>query len=127
MARATTIKWEIANLEEFIADLERVNSQAERGMTVALHDEAKQQLDRSQILVPVLTGALKDSGFVGTVQRWARGLEVKFGYGSPYAIYQHFANYEHDDGRKGFLADPVKYSRRGFVARIKATLGRYLR
>lgn len=127
MARSTTIKWEIVNLEEFIADLERMEAQAERGMGIAIHEEARQQLDRSQILVPVDTGALKGSGFVGTVQRWARGLEVKFGYGSPYAIYQHYGNYEHDDGRKNFLADPVKYSRRGLVARIKATLGRYLR
>jgi hypothetical protein len=126
MARATTVKLEIENIEEFIRNLEAKQQDVERGAQVALRDEARQILDRSQILVPVDTGRLRDSGFVGIVGRWARGWEIKFGYGAPYALYQHFGNYEHDDGRKGYLEDPVKYSRKGLVDRLRSVIARYL-
>ena len=126
MARASVVKLEITNLPEFLADLERIEVQAEKGMNAALRSEADHMLDRADILVPVLHGDLKASRFVGLITRWAKGTEIKFGYGSPYAIYQHFGNYEHDDGRRLFLEQPVKYARRGLVARIKTVLARYL-
>ena len=126
MARASVVKLEIVNLQEFIANLERMEAQAERGMSAALRSEADHMMDRADILVPVRTGKLKGSRFVGLVHRVARGMEIKFGYGSPYAIYQHFGHYEHDDGRRLFLEQAVKYSRRGLVDRIKTVLARYL-
>lgn len=127
MARGTVVKLEIENLDEFIRNLAEKQRQAERGVTVALREEADQMLDRSEVFVPVRTGALRESRFVGLVGRWSRGLEIKFGYGSPYALYQHFGHYEHDDGRRLFLEDPVKYSRRGLADRLRATIARFLR
>ena len=124
---ASTIKLEIVNLPEFLANLEQMEYKAERGMTVALYQEAERTMRRATSEVPTLTGALAGSGFVGLVGRWAKGLEVKFGFGSPYALYQHFGNYEHDDGKQKFLEDPVRWSRRGLVSRMKAILVRALR
>ena len=126
MARTSVVKLEIVNLQEFLADLERMEQRAERGMSAALRSEADHMMDRADILVPVDTGRLRDSRFIGPVHRWAKGMEIKFGYGSPYAIYQHFGHYEHDDGRRLFLEQPVKYSQRGLGARIRAVLARYL-
>lgn len=127
MARGQTVTLEIENLPAFIADLERMEERADRAMSVALVDEADQIMDRADILVPVDDGELKRSRFVGLVHRWLRGLEIKFGYGSPYALYQHYAYWEHDDGRRLFLEQPVRYSRRGLADRLKSTLVRYLR
>jgi hypothetical protein len=126
MARASVVKLEIANLHEFIANLERMERQAERGMSAALRSEADHMMDRADVLVPVATGALRGSRFIGLVHRWSRGLEIRFGYSSPYGVYQHFGHYEHDDGRRLFLEQPVKYSRRGLVSRIKMVLARFL-
>jgi hypothetical protein len=126
MARGQNVTLEIENLQQFLNDLEALERNAERGASAAIRNEAAEILDRSQIIVPVLTGKLAGSGFVGLVNRWSRGVEVKFGYGSPYALYQHFGHYEHDDGRRLFLEQPVRYSRRGLVDRIKRTLLRYL-
>lgn len=116
----------IENLPEFLADLERVGSSAEKACSYALREEAQQMLDRSDILVPVDQGDLLGSGFVGLVNRWARGLEIKFGYGEPYAIYQHFGHYEHDDGQRLFLERGAKYSRKGLADRLRAALRRFL-
>lgn len=125
MARATTIKFQIENMDEFIANLEQQTDKANRGMEAALRDEAQRTLLRAQGEVPVDTGRLRGSGFVGVPSRWSNGMEIKFGFGTPYALYQHYGNYEHDDGKSQFLADPVKWSRRGLSARVRAVLVRY--
>lgn len=129
MARATNVTFEIdsKSMAQFLADLERLGVQAEKGTSIALRQEAEQMMDRADILVPVKTGALKSSRFIGLVHRWSRGLEIKFGYSSPYALYQHFGHYEHDDGRRLFLESPVKYSRRGLADRMRLVIARYLR
>ena len=127
MGRATTIKLDFVNLDEFLADIARLSPKAEKGMEVALYKEAERTMARADPLVPTLTGALAGSGFVGMVTRWARGLEIKYGYGSPYALYQHYAHYEHDDGQRLFLEGPARWSRRGLSDRVKAILVRALR
>lgn len=125
MARATTIKFQIENLDEFIANLEAMERRANDGMEAALRDEAGRTMRRAEGEVPQLTGKLKGSGFVGIPSRWANGMEIRFGFGTPYALYQHYGNYKHDDGKQMFLADPVKWSRRGLSARVRAVLVRY--
>lgn len=127
MARRGNIDFEIVNLEQFLADLERVEARATEGMSAALRQEADHMMDRADILVPVRTGKLKGSRFVGIVGRWSRGLEIKFGYATPYALYQHYGHYEHDDGQRLFLERPVKYAFKGSLQRMKLTLLKYLR
>jgi hypothetical protein len=124
-ARGVTL--EIENLHEFLRDLEVAESKAYRTVDAALRDHAKNVLDRSQILVPVDQSELRDSGFVGLVHRWARGFEIRFGYGAAHALYQHYGHYEHDDGRRLFLEQPLKYSRPQFLNRMKVMWARYLR
>lgn len=128
MARAAVVKFEFVNKADFLRALERLGPQADAGMEVALRQEAGKIMGRSEGMVPQDTGALVASGFVGVPHRVARGVEVTFGYSSPYALYQHYGNYDHPNGgQKQFLSKPTKSARSGLVARVRAVLERYLR
>lgn len=84
----------------------------------ALYEEANVIFNKSQKLVPVVTGALAGSGRVTVPSVNASGVEVEIGYGgaaAPYAIYVHerldlnhkYAGAKNAQAQAKFLEQPV--------------------
>ena len=105
-------------------------------LTVGLHDvladvlkaEAEAILAQSQGLVPVVTGRLRDSGFVEASEQPA---EAAVGYGgasAPYALAVHEALHEIGADGRGpkFLERAVGEALPGMAARMADALGREL-
>lgn len=72
---------------------------AERALAGALQETGERALKAAQQVVPVNTGALRDSGYVT-----AEGLAVELGFTAPHApqVHEDLAA-PHDDGQAKFL------------------------
>lgn len=75
------------------ATLQRLGSQAERALGVALYQEAERVMAKSKSEVPVgVSGHLRSGGFVRLPRRDATSVIVELGYGgdaADYALYVH--------------------------------------
>jgi len=123
---------EIVGTKEVQKKLQRLAIKYGVAYTTAIKDEAKELLEESKEQVPVLTGALKNSGRVFSERN-----DVIVAYGgvmmheaggeqdtSKYAIPQHERlDYNHPRGGKAkYLEDPFKKRVGTIVARVNAKI-----
>jgi hypothetical protein len=82
--------------------------------------------DSKKNYVPVDLGALRDSGFVGNVERRGEELSVTLAFGgptAPYAIIQHERpDFVHPVGSWKYLEIPLNQAIPGMARRIAASL-----
>lgn len=104
----------------------------------AIYEEANVIFNRSQQLVPVVTGALAGSGRVEPPSVNASGVEVEIGYGgsaATYAIYVHerldlnhrYAGAKNSQAQAKFLEEPVLEGVPGIGSRLAARVEALLR
>jgi bacteriophage HK97-gp10 putative tail-component len=77
---------DVTGLDTVQRALQRLGQQVEQAMVQAMRAEAERVLEASQPLVPVDTGALRQSG---ETRALPDGAEVRYGAGLDYAIVVH--------------------------------------
>lgn len=98
-----------ASLRRVIANIERRAQQMKRDAAGFIGERAHETLRDSQKEVPVSTGELVESGFVGPVETRPGTIEATIGYTAPHALAVHEdLTARHDDGKAKFLEDPVR-------------------
>lgn len=113
---------EVKGLDELIQAFYSVGAESEvqQSFQQSLYEEANVVFARSQMLVPVDTGALRSSGQVSQPKMDGKTAYVEISYGGPsasYALYVHesFDNHKEPTQRK-YLEQPLN-ERAPFVAR----------
>ena len=93
-----------------------------------LLEEAQDTMDASRGEVPVDTGALRDSGDVGSLNVSGSRAAVEFGYSASYAVIVHEdMNNHHDDGGPKFLEGPTLARAGGLGSRLAPDIKAVLR
>lgn len=116
------VEWQ--GLAEMVQAFDRLRAQALPAMGVALGREGDAILQQSQALVPVDTGALRDSAMrIGPeTTRTAVVVELRYGrFGLvPYALEQHEnVLYQHPHGGQAhYLSQPLFTATSGMVDRL---------
>lgn len=96
---------------------------AVRGLAAGLYKEAEGIMTLSkQAYVPVLTGALRNSGFVASPRIKTNKASVDLGFGGPAAPYAVFVHENlhafHHVGQAKYLEIPLLGARRGMPKRL---------
>lgn len=97
-------------------ELDRISRELERQTERALLVEAEALGESAQEIVPVQTGALRDSKEI-TTRDVAGGIESVVSFGGPSAPYATLVHERSSTGRK-FLETPLMAAERGFLARL---------
>jgi len=110
---------------ELQAVLRAAQVEAPKAVAIAIYEEANVIFAKSQILVPVDTGALRGSGGVSAIQGSGRGMYVDIFYGGPaasYALYVHeiIGNYHNPPTQAKYLEQPFMES----LAQIQNNISR---
>jgi hypothetical protein len=97
---------------ELQAVLRAAQLEAPKAVAIAIYEEANVIFAKSQVLVPVDTGALRGSGGVSAIQGSGQGMYVDIFYGGPaasYALYVHeiIGNYHKPPTQAKYLEQPV--------------------
>lgn len=106
----------IKGTEQLIQAMRRVSSTEHRRAQKAMDEGAKFIVDYSNEIVPLDTGALRDSSFNQETANTPKRIEQTIGYGSPaadvnpksgihpgeYAVTQHQDAWKHQNGRERF-------------------------
>ena len=100
---------------ELQAVLRAAQLQAPKAVAIAIYEEANVIFAKSQVLVPVDTGALRGSGGVSAIQGSGQGMYVDIFYGGPaasYALYVHeiIGNYHKPPTQAKYLEQPFMQS-----------------
>lgn len=87
-------------------------------MGLAALDEAAAIIEEAQRRVPVDTGALRHSAFIGKVKRTGDDAQVDFGFLAPYAKIQHDnESYNHKIGEAKYLEKAIRS--KGVLFKVK--------
>jgi hypothetical protein len=109
------------DLDRFLAEVARLGRDLEPAIGEGLVADLKETvLPASQELVPVDTGALKQSGFVDGPEIGAGSASAEIGYDTPYALIQHenlALNHPHG-GEPKFLETPLHQWAEGAAVRV---------
>ena len=93
----------------------------------ALHAEGQAIMREAKKEVPVDTGRLRQTGFVGRAVDGPKGPTVPIGFGTKYALPVHERlEVHHPVGKAKYLEDPVNRAKKGFPARIASRVKRML-
>jgi len=114
----TTISMDIKGINKIQSQMKRYGEIAEAALTKSLKEEANGILIQSKELVPVATGALRDSGKVtGPI---GNVISIKFGGGNVnYAAAVHeIIDAWHTNGMAKFLEIPARKAISGMSKRI---------
>jgi hypothetical protein len=100
---------------ELQAVLRSAQLNAPKAVAIAIYEEANVIFAKSQVLVPVDTGALRGSGGVSAIQGSGQGMYVDIFYGGPaasYALYVHeiIGNYHKPPTQAKYLEQPFMQS-----------------
>jgi hypothetical protein len=100
---------------ELQAVLRAAQLEAPKAVAIAIYEEANVIFAKSQVLVPVDTGALRGSGGVSAIQGSGQGMYVDIFYGGPaasYALYVHeiIGNYHKPPTQAKYLEQPFMQS-----------------
>lgn len=123
---------ELKGTKELQKQLARFGENAEKELGGALFREATTVMNASKVIVPVDTGALKDSSIVMLPERTGTGVSVSMGYGGAardYAVYVHenlTARHAPPTQAK-FLEEPLMAASKGMAARLADDLKKALR
>lgn len=103
----------IQGMDELRRKLAQASEKAMPYLKEAMRAAGQQAMTESHKEVPVLTGTLKRSGQLQSVEQDGHQIIVTVGYGGPaipYALYQHErTDLAHPTGGKAhYLSDPVK-------------------
>jgi hypothetical protein len=99
----------VTGLDQFAAAVRRIGQQLPGAVGDQLKTELRGVLAASQQLVPVDTGALKESGFVDDPAVSGGHVVDRIGYDTPYALQQHELNYRHPHGgQRKYLGEPLE-------------------
>lgn len=120
------IWFNMRGLDELQRSLENLYGQDLREeLEDAVQDELEEIKAESLEIVPVDTGKLHDSAFVGV---WSDGSHIRgtVGYDTPYALYVHENPdaYHKAPTRWKFLEEPLMKAQPRFIARIAAAVKR---
>jgi len=127
---STKIEW--SGLKELQYALNTAPRSLDPLFTQALNEEAQVIFARSQLLVPVATGALKGSGYVNPPKTEGKITYSEIGYGGPassYAMWVHesYSKHRRPTQRK-FLERPVnersRYLQKNIAIRMNDMLRR---
>jgi len=110
---------------ELQAVLRAAQRNAPKAVAQAIYEEAQVIFNKSQILVPVDTSALRGSGDVSAIQGSGQGVYVDIFYGgpaAPYALYVHeiIGNYHKAPTQAKYLEQPFMES----LAQIQNNISR---
>ena len=110
---------------ELQAVLRAAQLEAPKAVAIAIYEEANVIFAKSQVLVPVDTGALRGSGGVSAIQGSGQGMYVDIFYGgpaAPYALYVHeiIGNYHKAPTQAKYLEQPFMES----LAQIQNNISR---
>jgi hypothetical protein len=110
---------------ELQAVLRAAQLEAPKAVAIAIYEEANVIFAKSQVLVPVDTGALRGSGGVSAIQGSGQGMYVDIFYGGPaasYALYVHeiIGNYHNPPTQAKYLEQPFMES----LAQIQNNISR---
>ena len=124
------VDWQ--GIEDVSRALDRVRSQALPALALAVHQEARTILEASQQLVPVDTGALRQSGVVEGPAISGYEVTMTLRYGDhgrlSYAADQHFnTQYHHAHGQSHYLQQPLFEATEGMAQRLAAHIEGRLR
>lgn len=144
MAEGIRLEVTIAGVDRIKAMLKKHQAAAVQALKKQLYLEAEGIMTQSKELVPVLTGALKDSGTV-RLPREENGVIIQeLGFGgvlleqlsarrrsgsafTPYAVFVHENTVVfHKVGMAKFLEIPFRQAERGLVDRVAAGMRRAL-
>jgi len=100
---------------ELQAVLRAAQLEAPKAVAIAIYEEANVIFAKSQVLVPVDTGALRGSGGVSAIQGSGQKMYVDIFYGGPaasYALYVHeiIGNYHKPPTQAKYLEQPFMQS-----------------
>ena len=124
-----TLTYEIGDAREIRREFEGRAEDLRQALGEALWTEAEIEMTESKMLVPVDTGALRDTGKVDRLEFTPEGIEVvlKFGGLAPngtlvdYAAAVHEdAEMFHDDGQAFFLSSVLDDSADDMLGRVAA-------
>ncbi|MGH6877027.1 MAG: hypothetical protein ACREHV_06555, partial [Rhizomicrobium sp.] len=116
---AGTIEFQITGTSALIAKLQQIKAQLGRQIAGASYLVAQEVLEASARLVPVDTGTLQASGYVGEPEISADSISVHLGYGgmaSAYAWNQEYGGWinlrawGHDVGPYWPMSHPPKWA-----------------
>lgn len=118
--------------KELQKQLAQFGANAEKELGGAMFREATTIMNASKVIVPVDTGALKNSGIVMPPERTGTGVMVSLGYGGAardYAIYVHenLTARHAPPTRAKFLEDPLMAASKGMAGRLVEDLKKALR
>jgi len=97
----------IEGIEELGESLSREQGALLERITSALMQQAEAIKAVSQAIVPVQSGALRDSAYVSQPAVVGDSVQVVIGYSAPYAAQQHELPIDHHQGQYKFLEQPV--------------------
>lgn len=114
--------------------MKSVAGDMDRAMASALHEEAHEIMTDSKTnYVPVLTGNLRLSGFVGEPDMTRNGVEVEIGFGAPGTPAERYAEAVHEappsvgQGKSKYLEKPTLAALPGFGDRIRRRMAAKLK
>lgn len=112
---ATSFEFTLDGDEELTAVLRQAHKDSPLAVAQAIWEEANLIFAKSQVLVPVDTGALRGSGGVSAPQQSAQGYFVDVFYGgpaAPYALMVHeiLENYHNPPTQAKYLEQPFMQS-----------------
>lgn len=119
------VNFKVQGLASILSGLRTEPARVNTAMAGALYKEANKIMTRSKELVPVDTGALKNSGYVELPKVEGNTVTVEMGYGgpaAPYALRQHedLALNHPNGGQALYLAQPFNEAKSGMAGRIAA-------
>lgn len=106
----------IDGLDELVSRMRSLARRAPKAAAKGLHRGALIVMNRSKRIVPVDTGRLRASGFIESPKYGTRGVSVRLGYGTKYAVFVHEGT-KYMDGRK-FLSRAIQERQRAVVEQI---------
>lgn len=115
-----TTTFEIKGLEALEKKLRKLGEVGVQEVKRTLYTEAEAIMTKSKALVPVVTGALRGSGFVELPKTSGSTLSVTMGYGGPAAKYALIVHENPRAGKtKGVSPSGKKYKRYSKVGQWK--------
>lgn len=118
-----------ASMQEVLENMQRVIDFTEGALPEIVVDVLKPTFEKSQLLCPVRSGALKDSGYLEARQLSSGRTEAEMGYGRggdpDYAIYVHEMPIWHNPPTTDkFLQKPVDEDYPTFAPRLAEAVRR---
>ena len=123
------IKFDPASVARVVDGIKKAGRGAIRAVGEGLYDMSTELMDRSQALVPIDTGELKEhTAFVTLPMNTVNGTDVRAGYGATYAIFVHNKPATHTPPtRDKFLEIPFNEMKSGFEGKLAVKARRFFK